>query len=93
MADISSLYADYEAKGFRFVSVSLDDNPEELHNAVASKGLKGDLLFAPDGGSAEVASFYGVSSLPEYILINREGTIIARSSSVADIKNKIEEVF
>lgn len=93
MAEATRLLEEYGPKGLQFVSVALDSDKSELRKSVEVLGLKGVLLCNPDGGSAEVASMYGISGLPVYILINKDGTVIARTSEFGDIKKKISDIF
>ena len=66
---------------------------EECRDAVGIHALKGKFLCSPEGRAAEVASLYGISSLPVFIVINNNGTIIARTASVDDIEKKLKEVL
>lgn len=93
MKKASALYGKYASKGLSLLSVSLDSSVEECRDAVGIHALKGKFLCSPEGRAAEVASLYGISSLPVFIVINNNGTIIARTASVDDIEKKLKEVL
>lgn len=90
---LKEAYVKHKGQGLDIVAVSMDKSVEQCREAVGNYGLPWLQLCNPAGGSAELAAAYGVSSLPAYILINRNGTIILRTGSGIDLKTKFSEIF
>ena len=93
LKEVSAACAGYDGKGLGVVTVSLDDNAGDCAAVVNSSGIAGTHLCNPLKGSAELASAYGVCDLPLCLVINAKGVIISRTSSVADVKGKLEEIM
>ena len=83
----------YGPKEINIVTVSLDDEISKCSMTVDFLGLSGTHLCNPAKGSAELASAYGICDLPLCLLINRNGVIIARTSSAGDIEKKLKEIL
>lgn len=93
MRNVESLRGIYEKNRLGLVTISLDSSVEECVAAVSVKDGSVIHLCNPDGGSAEVASGYGVTTLPYALLVNRNGTILLRTSSMNDIESKLKELL
>jgi len=91
LPDIEKIYKKYQKKGFAAVGLSLDGNKGDCNDAVASIGLSFRQLCAPDGGSYEVSTAYGVEDIPANVLINGKGTILARNLSPAELDKLLAE--
>ena len=66
-----------------FLNISLDESDSAWRKAVAEHGIKGVHVRAHGWGS-EVAKSYNVTSLPEYYLVDAQGLIVERLSTVHD---------
>ena len=66
-----------------FLNISLDESDSAWRKAVAEHGIKGVHVRAHGWGS-EVAKIYNVKSLPEYYLVDAQGLIVERLSTVSD---------
>ena len=78
--NVVAMYNKYNAKGFDVMSVSLDSDKSRWVDAIAKDGLLwknhvSDLKGWQNG----VAQMYSVSSIPQTLLIDKEGKIIARN--------------
>lgn len=91
--ELSAICSKYGEKELNVVTVSLDGDVKECTNAVNSLNLLGTHLCNPSQGSAELASAYGVYELPLCLVVNRNGVIISRTSSLDDIKSKLKEIL
>lgn len=87
------LYNDYKDKGFEIVGVSLDKNKEDWIEAIEADGITwpqmSDLMRTP----GEIAQIYGISTIPHTILVDGEGTIIARGLHGDQIREKVAEIL
>ena len=72
--DLKKLEEKYNQKIY-FISIAWNDNKTRWLNMVKEKDLKGIQLFASDK-NAEFFKFYGVNSLPRFILLDKQGKII-----------------
>lgn len=66
-----------------FLNISLDESDSAWRRAVAEHGIKGIHVRAHGWGS-EVAKSYNVTSLPEYYIVDAQGLIAKRLSTVSD---------
>ncbi len=78
--NVVAMYNKYNPKGFDILSVSLDSDKSRWMDAIAQDGLLwknhvSDLKGWQNG----VAAIYSVTSIPQTILIDKEGKIIARN--------------
>jgi len=59
-----------------FVSINLDDSPENWRLLLAQRELAGTQLWAPGGLQSAAAKAYAVQTVPTYVLIAEDGTIL-----------------
>ncbi len=93
LKDVESLRSKYDKRKLGLVTISLDSSVDKCLEAVSVKDNSVVHLCNPAGGSAEVASGYGVVGVPYALLINRNGTILLRTSSMKDIESKLKEIL
>jgi len=87
---LKSLEKNYSDK-INFVSIAWKDKPSQWKNAIQRENLQGIQLFAGDK-DAEFFKFFGVSSIPRFILLDREGKIIesnAKQPSEKSLENQL----
>lgn len=88
-------YALYHPKGFQVLGVSLDQpgGHDKWLKAIHADGLSwiqvSDLKF----WNNEVAILYGIRSIPQNLLIDPSGKIIAKDLRGEDLANKLKELF
>jgi thiol-disulfide isomerase/thioredoxin len=87
------VYKTYKEKGFEIVGVALDENREEWLSAMAK-----DLLPWPNvtdfrGDRNEAALIYGIIAIPDNLLIDPNGIVIARNLRGEDLRKKLQEIF
>lgn len=93
MPVIKKIAKDYSNKGIAVVSLSLDSKEDEWKEGVSSMQMTWTQLCDPNNGSAEVASAYGVESIPELILIDSKGKIITRGEPAYRVAEKLQELL
>ncbi|MBA2422409.1 MAG: AhpC/TSA family protein [Chitinophagales bacterium] len=87
-------YETFKDKGFTVFSVSLDNNKEKW-----LQGIKKDQLMWPDhvsdlkGWKSSVCETYGVSSIPQNYLLDKEGKIIAANLRGEALIKTLESIF
>jgi thiol-disulfide isomerase/thioredoxin len=68
----------YSTKGIKFVYVSIDDNISAWQKAITELGLDSAVHYLmPDGKKSAFADKFKISSIPRYMLVGRDGTIIS----------------
>lgn len=78
-----------------FVSVSIDERPEQWRRFVTEKELKGIQLLADKGWSSQICLDYQISELPRFLLIDPEGRLIdadAPRPSSAELAGMLERL-
>ncbi len=71
-----SLLSQFNPGDVEFIYVALENSRESWQNYVRMEGLTGKHLFANGIYETDVALDYGIKSVPHYILIDRDGTIV-----------------
>lgn len=89
--EVVSIASKYKSKGLKTVSVSLDANKDVWVDAIKKDGLTswvnlGDLKY----WNSPVVQQYNIESLPLFILIDKDGSIISRSLNTEGIDQRFE---
>ena len=94
MAEIVNIKANYEkyhAKGFDVVGISLDQmDRDQLAEFVKKEGVPWTICRDADSASP-LADYYGISSIPQLILVGRDGKVVslnARGEALAPLIEK-----
>lgn len=86
-------YHKYKDKGFTVLGVSLDQNKNAWLKAIEKDGLTWTHVSDLKGWNNEVAQAFGITSIPQNILIDRQGIIIAKNLRGAALEEKLKEIF
>lgn len=86
-------YNKYHDKGFDILGVSLDREINAWRNAIKQDGLPWHHISDLKGWQSGHAALYSVTSIPQTLLIDREGKIIARNLRGEQLGAKLEEIF
>lgn len=86
-------YNKYKDKGFDILGVSLDREINAWRKAIAADGLPWHHISDLKGWQSSHAALYSVSSIPQTLLIDREGKIIARNLRGEQLGQKLKEIF
>lgn len=91
--NVVKLYQQYHDKGFEIIGVSLDRAKEEWVQAIKDDQLSwihvSDLQYWQNA----VARLYGVNSIPQTYLLDKEGKIIAKGLRSEQLAAKLSELF
>lgn len=89
---LSLLYARYKdqvfksAKGIRFVSVALDNQPESVKSAIQKDGLAwSEHILEDQSMNGNVARLFGIKSIPMKYLIGPDGRIILADPDIKEL--------
>ncbi len=92
--NVVKLYNKYHSKGFEIFSVSLDKKHDDWVAAIEKDGLiwpnhVSDL----NGWTSSGGSAYGITSVPNTVLVDRQGRIIAKGLRGEELERKLMEIF
>jgi peroxiredoxin len=93
MPNVKKAYAQFKAKGFQIVGVSLDDKAAAWTGAIKSIGITWPQLSDLKGWKCSAADLYGVHAIPATFLLDAKGNIIARDLRGEELLNKLAELY
>lgn len=91
--NVVRVYQKYKEKGFDILSVSLDKTRDRWLKAIEQDQMTWHHVSDLKGWQNEVAQSYGVHSIPQTILLDAEGKILARNLRGAELERKLAELF
>jgi thiol-disulfide isomerase/thioredoxin len=91
--NVVKLYDEYKSKGFEILAVSLDKTKDRWVKAIADDKLTWLHISDLKGWKSKYAQQYGVSSIPQTVLLDREGKIMARNLRGKALEAKLADVF
>lgn len=91
--NVVAVYEEYHEKGFDVLGVSLDMKKENWIKAIEDDGLIWHNVSDLKYWNNEAAQDYAVSSIPSNVLIDENGTIIAKNLRGEDLRKKVEELL
>jgi len=86
-------YRQYHGHPIEFVSVSLDNDKEELIRYTQELGLPFRQIFSGKGWNDPISRLYGVRAIPENFLIDPTGRILAMSLRGGALQEKLRDIF
>ncbi len=91
--DLVKIYTEFNKMNFTILGVSLDRDKQEWLDAIKKDGLTwmhvSDLKHFENG----VALQYGIAAIPQSVLIDPSGKIIAKNLLPDDLRSKLNEVL
>lgn len=91
--NLLSTYKKFNPKGFEIVSVSLDSKKANWNKAIQNDNLPWFHLNDLKGEDNLASLIYGVSSLPDNLLIDQNGIIIARNLRGEKLNEKLSDIL
>jgi len=91
---VVAAYDKYKDKGFTVYSVSLDKTAPKWQQAIKQDNLKWDNHVSDlKGWQSEPAKIYGVRSIPQTYLIDKNGNIVAKNLRGHQLESKLKELL
>lgn len=90
---IHKAYDKFKNKNFEVIGVSLDDKKSLWENAIKDNHFNWVEVCDLKGRQNEVAVAYGISAIPQSLLVDPNGIIIAKNLRGDDLIQKLEEVI
>jgi len=86
-------YEKYHAKGFEVVGISLDEDKDKVDAFIAEHKIPWPIIYAGKGWQDPTAQFYGISGIPQLILIGRDGNVITLNARGKKLGERLAELF
>ncbi len=90
---VVAAYQKFKGRGFDILGVSLDSNKDRWVDAIAADGLTWPHVSDLKGWQNDAAKLYSVTSIPQNVLLDKEGRILARNLRGEQLEAKLAEVF
>jgi thiol-disulfide isomerase/thioredoxin len=91
--NVKAAYEKYKDKGFDILGVSLDKTKDAWVNAIQADGLPWHHISDLKGWQSDHAAMYSVTSIPQTLLIDRDGKIIERNLRGPALEAKLKTIF
>ena len=93
--NVLKAFETYKDKGFTVLGVSLDvaKQKDKWQEAIAKDGLPWKQVSDLKGWEGNVATMYGIKSIPQNFLVDPEGKIIAKNLRGEDLAQKLSAIF
>jgi peroxiredoxin len=93
MPNVRKVYDKYNPKGFEIVGISLDKSREALDSYVEKYEVKWPQYFDGKFWQNEVATLYGIKSIPSTFLIDKKGNIRYKSLRGHQLEAAVKELL
>lgn len=93
MPNVVEAYEKFHAKGFDIVGLSFDNKKEPWVKAIADLKMPWVHLSDLKGWRTVASSVYEVNSIPDNLLIDPQGKIVARGLRAQGLHLKLQEIF
>ena len=93
MPNVVEVYKQYKNKGFDIVGVSLDSKKDAWEKGVKDLNITWTQLSDLQGWKNAAAQLYGVNSIPQTVLVDKDGTIIAKGLHGKEVGEKLAELL
>lgn len=90
MPELVALYDKYKSKGLEIVGVSWDDKADNWAKCIKSLNMSWPQMSDLKGRDSDLHKAYGIGFIPQTVLIDKEGTIVARNLEHDDLDKTIE---
>lgn len=91
--NVVALYNKYKAQGFKVIGVSLDKEKENWVKAIADDKLDWLQISNLKYWDDEIAKEYAIDAIPATILLDANGTIVAKNLRGAELEAKVAELL
>ena len=91
--NVKKIYEKYKDQGFEIYAVSLDNNAAQWKSAIAKDGLGWLHVSELLGWKGTVSSAYGVGSIPQTFLLDKEGRIVKTGFRSHELESLIQPLL
>jgi peroxiredoxin len=90
---LKKAYQQYKDKNFEIIGISLDSKREDWVKAIRENGFAFTMASDLKGRDNAIAVAYGITAIPQNLLVDPNGIIIAKNMRGEDLLKKLEEVI
>lgn len=90
---VVQVYQTYKSKGFDILGVSLDQEKDKWMEAIDQDKLTWPHVSDLMGWKSKIVSMYGVQGIPQNFLLDKDGTILAKSLRGQELEAKLKEIL
>lgn len=91
--NVVKLYNDFNHKGFEIIGVSFDRDRDQWLSAIKDDQLTWTHVSDLKYWDSMAGKLYAINSIPATILLDREGTIVAKNLRGDALRKKLEELY
>lgn len=91
--NIRTLAWKYSSKGLGVLSISIDTLASDWQKAIRKNGMYWTNLADLKGWGSNVTAKYQINAIPNYMLVNSDGTIIMSEGTLDDIEEKLNRLL
>lgn len=91
--NVLKAYSKFKDKGFDVLAISIDEKKDKWLAAVQADNLPWTHVSDLKGWNNAAAELYGIRAIPQNVLINPEGMIVAKNLRGDALEKKLEEVL
>lgn len=89
MPNVVSTYRRYRNQGFEIIGVCLDYERDAMNGFANSQGMTWRQIFDGQGWKNDIAQLYGVHSIPQTVLLARDGSVLATSLHGSELERAV----
>jgi hypothetical protein len=91
IAPLKGLYDGYHSDGFEIVGVNLDPAKTAIGPYLTQYGIKWPQIHEPGGLDGGLGIDFGIMVVPTMLIVDREGKVLNRNATIADLKSILAE--
>lgn len=91
--NVVAAYQKYKDKGFIILGVSFDSNKDKWLEAIKKDNLTWPHVSDLQGWGNEVGKMYSITSIPQNLLIGKDGKIVAKNLRGSALEEKLAEII
>ena len=91
--NIVAVFNDYNTKGFDIIGVSLDTDKNNWIKAIEKDSLTWSHVSDLQGWNSVAGKLYAVNAIPHSVILNENGTIVAKNLRGEELRDKIAELL
>ncbi len=89
LPNMIKVYEQFQARGVKFLSVSLDKDEAKLRQFVEERRIPYPVIFRGEAWDNKIASVFNVTGIPTFVIVRPDGSVAAMDVGSA----KLEEVL
>ncbi|MEO5647047.1 MAG: TlpA disulfide reductase family protein, partial [Chitinophagaceae bacterium] len=91
--NLVKIFNEHKSKGFTIYGVSYDTKKDSWEKAIQDDGLAWSQVSDLKGGKNSTSEQYGIRAIPSNLILDKEGTIIAKNLFGKKLAAKLAEIF